>query len=129
MSSQLRKTRSMDSSCLELRLGPLPGNSQSSSGHLGPAHHLPAALARARSEANLHASTLSLGPGTYVVRLFHCSFLSSFFSCDKDIDFSRPRSMRPTRNFPPLCSVLIRSAPLHHQPPLYSRNKINLTLD
>ncbi|XP_011176216.1 trichohyalin isoform X2 [Solenopsis invicta] len=62
MSSQLRKTRSMDSSCLELRLGPLPGNSQSSSGHLGPAHHLPAALARARSEANLHASTLSLGP-------------------------------------------------------------------
>jgi len=65
MSSQLRKTRSMDSSCLELRLGPLPGNPPSSaSGHLGPVSHLPAALSRARSEANLHASTLSLGPGT-----------------------------------------------------------------
>jgi hypothetical protein len=64
MSSQLRKTRSMDSSCLELRLGPLPGNpSSSASGHLGPVSHLPAALSRARSEANLHASTLSLGPG------------------------------------------------------------------
>ncbi|XP_011695406.1 PREDICTED: uncharacterized protein LOC105454485 [Wasmannia auropunctata] len=62
MSSQLRKTRSMDSSCLELRLGPLPGNPPSSGGHFGPAHHLPAALSRARSEANLHASTLSLGP-------------------------------------------------------------------
>ncbi|XP_032673987.1 E3 ubiquitin-protein ligase RBBP6 isoform X2 [Odontomachus brunneus] len=62
MSSQLRKTRSMDSSCLELRLGPLPGNPPSSAGHLGPAPHLPAALSRARSEANLHASTLSLGP-------------------------------------------------------------------
>ncbi|XP_014477244.1 PREDICTED: trichohyalin isoform X2 [Dinoponera quadriceps] len=62
MSSQLRKTRSMDSSCLELRLGPLPGNPPSSAGHLGPMPHLPAALSRARSEANLHASTLSLGP-------------------------------------------------------------------
>ncbi|XP_029668698.1 zinc finger CCCH domain-containing protein 13 isoform X2 [Formica exsecta] len=62
MSSQLRKTRSMDSSCLELRLGPLPGNPQSSGGHLGPTPHLPAVLSRARSEANLHASTLSLGP-------------------------------------------------------------------
>ncbi|XP_020300106.1 zinc finger CCCH domain-containing protein 13 isoform X2 [Pseudomyrmex gracilis] len=62
MSSQLRKTRSMDSSCLELRLGPLPGNPSSSGSHLGPAQHLPAALSRARSEANLHASTLSLGP-------------------------------------------------------------------
>ncbi|XP_077258039.1 insulin receptor substrate 53 kDa isoform X2 [Temnothorax americanus] len=62
MSSQLRKTRSMDSSCLELRLGSLPGNPPSSGGHLGPALHLPAALSRARSEANLHASTLSLGP-------------------------------------------------------------------
>ncbi|KYQ49209.1 Brain-specific angiogenesis inhibitor 1-associated protein 2, partial [Trachymyrmex zeteki] len=62
MSSQLRKTRSMDSSCLELRLGPLPGNPPSSGGHFGPALHLPAALSRARSEANLHASTLSLGP-------------------------------------------------------------------
>ncbi|XP_011066132.1 PREDICTED: uncharacterized protein LOC105153152 isoform X1 [Acromyrmex echinatior] len=61
MSSQLRKTRSMDSSCLELRLGPLPGNPPSG-GHLGPALHLPTALSRARSEANLHASTLSLGP-------------------------------------------------------------------
>ncbi|KAL0119648.1 hypothetical protein PUN28_007824 [Cardiocondyla obscurior] len=62
MSSQLRKTRSMDSSCLELRLGPLPGNTPSSAGHLGPSHHLPVALSRARSEVNLHASTLSLGP-------------------------------------------------------------------
>ncbi|KYM98441.1 Brain-specific angiogenesis inhibitor 1-associated protein 2 [Cyphomyrmex costatus] len=62
ISSQLRKTRSMDSSCLELRLGPLPGNPPLSGGHLGPALHLPAALSRARSEANLHASTLSLGP-------------------------------------------------------------------
>lgn len=79
MSSQLRKTRSMDSSCLELRLGPLPGNPQSSGGHLGPTPHLPAVLSRARSEANLHASTLSLGPGT-----------SSCCSCvfrDDDIDF------------------------------------------
>ncbi|XP_023245829.1 general transcriptional corepressor trfA [Copidosoma floridanum] len=63
MSSQLRKTRSMDSSCLELRLGP----PQSQSVHAGLHHgqgssHLPAALSRARSEANLHASTLSLGP-------------------------------------------------------------------
>lgn len=84
MSSQLRKTRSMDSSCLELRLGPLPGNPQSSGGHLGPTPHLPAVLSRARSEANLHASTLSLGPGT----LSCCScFLSFFFFCDNDIDF------------------------------------------
>ncbi|XP_012215555.2 zinc finger CCCH domain-containing protein 13 [Linepithema humile] len=62
MSSQLRKTRSMDSSCLELRLGPLSGNPPSSASHLGPSSHLPAVLSRARSEANLHASTLSLGP-------------------------------------------------------------------
>lgn len=75
MSSQLRKTRSMDSSCLELRLGPLPGNPQSSGGHLGPTPHLPAVLSRARSEANLHASTLSLGPGT----LSCCSCFLSFF--------------------------------------------------
>lgn len=61
MSSQLRKTRSMDSSCLELRLGPPSGNPPSSAHH-GPPPHLPAALSRARSEANLHASTLSLGP-------------------------------------------------------------------
>lgn len=74
MSSQLRKTRSMDSSCLELRLGPLPGNPQSSGGHLGPTSHLPAVLSRARSEANLHASTLSLGPGT---SFFPLTFSSS----------------------------------------------------
>ncbi|XP_047358428.1 general transcriptional corepressor trfA isoform X1 [Vespa velutina] len=61
MSSQLRKTRSMDSSCLELRLGPPSGNTPSSAHH-GPPPHLPAVLSRARSEANLHASTLSLGP-------------------------------------------------------------------
>lgn len=62
MSSQLRKTRSMDSSCLELRLGPSSANS-TSMGHHGPPPHLPPTLSRARSEANLHASTLSLGPG------------------------------------------------------------------
>lgn len=70
MSSQLRKTRSMDSSCLELRLGP-PPQSQSTSAGLGhgghgqghTGGHMSAALSRARSEANLHASTLSLGPG------------------------------------------------------------------
>ncbi|XP_031787661.1 trichohyalin isoform X2 [Nasonia vitripennis] len=69
MSSQLRKTRSMDSSCLELRLGP-PPQSQSTSAGLGhgghgqghTSGHMSAALSRARSEANLHASTLSLGP-------------------------------------------------------------------
>ncbi|XP_076764715.1 insulin receptor substrate 53 kDa [Xylocopa sonorina] len=61
MSSQLRKTRSMDSSCLELRPGPPSGNVQSSA-YQGPSSHLSSALSRARSEANLHASTLSLGP-------------------------------------------------------------------
>lgn len=61
MNSQLRKTRSMDSSCLELRLGPSPGNSTLV--HHGGPPHLPPALSRARSEANLHASSLSLGPG------------------------------------------------------------------
>ncbi|XP_011497290.1 PREDICTED: uncharacterized protein LOC105361735 [Ceratosolen solmsi marchali] len=65
MSSQLRKTRSMDSSCLELRLGPPQSQSTGSGLHHGHGQgptHLPPALARARSEANLHASTLSLGP-------------------------------------------------------------------
>ncbi|XP_012271669.1 trichohyalin [Orussus abietinus] len=61
MSSQLRKTRSMDSSCLELRLGPPTGSAPSSAHHGGPPH-LPPVLSRARSEVNLHASTLSLGP-------------------------------------------------------------------
>ncbi|CAL7933117.1 unnamed protein product [Xylocopa violacea] len=61
MSSQLRKTRSMDSSCLELRPGPPSGNVPSST-YQGPSSHLSSALSRARSEANLHASTLSLGP-------------------------------------------------------------------
>ncbi|XP_017884924.1 zinc finger CCCH domain-containing protein 13 [Ceratina calcarata] len=61
MSSQLRKTRSMDSSCLELRPGPPSGNVPNSS-YQGPASHLSSALSRARSEANLHASTLSLDP-------------------------------------------------------------------
>ncbi|XP_076381480.1 insulin receptor substrate 53 kDa [Megalopta genalis] len=61
MSSQLRKTRSMDSSCLELRPGPPSGN-VSSTTYQGPSSHLPTALSRARSEANLHASTLSLDP-------------------------------------------------------------------
>ncbi|XP_066584751.1 trichohyalin [Prorops nasuta] len=60
MSSQLRKTRSMDSSCLELRLGPSHANLNSSIHH--QPSHLPPVLSRARSEANLHASTLSLGP-------------------------------------------------------------------
>ncbi|XP_043463055.1 uncharacterized protein DDB_G0287625 [Leptopilina heterotoma] len=60
MNSQLRKTRSMDSSCLELRLGPSPGNSTLV--HQSGPPHLPPALSRARSEANLHASSLSLGP-------------------------------------------------------------------
>ncbi|XP_046422527.1 zinc finger CCCH domain-containing protein 13 isoform X1 [Neodiprion fabricii] len=59
LSSQLRKTRSMDSSCLELRLGPPPGNNATQN-HGPPLHHI--ALSRARSEANLHASSLSLGP-------------------------------------------------------------------
>ncbi|XP_034180251.2 insulin receptor substrate 53 kDa [Osmia lignaria lignaria] len=61
MSSQLRKTRSMDSSCLELRPGPPSGNVPSTT-YQGPTSHLPSALSRARSEANLHASTLSLDP-------------------------------------------------------------------
>ncbi|XP_012147623.1 insulin receptor substrate 53 kDa isoform X2 [Megachile rotundata] len=61
MSSQLRKTRSMDSSCLELRPGPPSGNVPSAT-YQGPSSHLPTALSRARSEANLHASTLSLDP-------------------------------------------------------------------
>ncbi|XP_033213872.1 uncharacterized protein LOC117170934 [Belonocnema kinseyi] len=60
MNSQLRKTRSMDSSCLELRLGPTPVNSTLM--HQSGPPHLPPALSRARSEANLHASSLSLGP-------------------------------------------------------------------
>ena len=67
MSSQLRKTRSMDSSCLELRLG--PPQSQSTGSGLGHGHvgqgHMGTAMSRARSEANLHASTLSLGPGEW----------------------------------------------------------------
>lgn len=89
----------MDSSCLELRLGPLPGNPPSSAGHLGPVSHLPAALARARSEANLHASTLSLGPGTS----FSARFL--LFIRDNDIDFryalgaAPRRAARPCRKF------------------------------
>ncbi|XP_043251422.1 uncharacterized protein LOC122396800 [Colletes gigas] len=61
MSSQLRKTRSMDSSCLELRPGPPSGN-MSSTTYQGPSSHLSTVLSRARSEANLHASTLSLDP-------------------------------------------------------------------
>ncbi|CAK9834077.1 Brain-specific angiogenesis inhibitor 1-associated protein 2 [Anthophora retusa] len=61
MSSQLRKTRSMDSSCLELRPGPPSGNVPSAT-YQGPTSHLPTVLSRARSEANLHASTLSLDP-------------------------------------------------------------------
>ncbi|XP_050593358.1 trichohyalin isoform X2 [Bombus affinis] len=61
MSSQLRKTRSMDSSCLELRPGPPSGNVPSTT-YQGPTSHLSSVLSRARSEANLHASTLSLDP-------------------------------------------------------------------
>ncbi|CAD1478994.1 unnamed protein product [Heterotrigona itama] len=61
MSSQLRKTRSMDSSCLELRPGPPSGNVPSAT-YQGPTSHLSSVLSRARSEANLHASTLSLDP-------------------------------------------------------------------
>ncbi|KAK0096638.1 hypothetical protein PV326_004875 [Microctonus aethiopoides] len=61
MSSQLRKTRSMDSSCLELRLGPPPSHPPSSL-HTGGTSHLSSVLSRARSEVNLHASSLSLGP-------------------------------------------------------------------
>lgn len=101
MSSQLRKTRSMDSSCLELRLGPLPGNPPSSGGHLGAAHHLPAALSRARSEANLHASTLSLGPGTSSCR-------SSFFPATMISIFRATLCARP-ENLPlsPSSTVLI----------------------
>lgn len=64
MSSQLRKTRSMDSSCLELRPGPPSGNVPSAT-YQGPTSHLSSALSRARSEANLHASTLSLDPGKF----------------------------------------------------------------
>lgn len=66
MSSQLRKTRSMDSSCLELRLGPPPppGHPPNSLHH-GGVHHLAPALSRAKSEANIHASSLSLGPGAH----------------------------------------------------------------
>ena len=64
MSSQLRKTRSMDSSCLELRPGPPSGNVPSTT-YQGPTSHLSSALSRARSEANLHASTLSLDPGKF----------------------------------------------------------------
>ncbi|XP_034933963.1 trichohyalin isoform X2 [Chelonus insularis] len=61
MSSQLRKTRSMDSSCLELRLGPPPSHPPSSL-QPGAPPHLSSALSRARSEANIHASSLSLEP-------------------------------------------------------------------
>lgn len=64
MSSQLRKTRSMDSSCLELRLGPPPSHPPSSL-HTGGTSHLSSVLSRARSEVNLHASSLSLGPGNF----------------------------------------------------------------
>ncbi|XP_011315016.1 uncharacterized protein IRSp53 [Fopius arisanus] len=60
MSSQLRKTRSMDSSCLELRLGAPPSHPPSI--HPNDGSHISSALSRARSEANLHASNLSLGP-------------------------------------------------------------------
>ncbi|XP_063981743.1 trichohyalin [Diachasmimorpha longicaudata] len=60
MSSQLRKTRSMDSSCLELRLGQPPSHPPSI--HPNAGSHISSALSRARSEANLHASSLSLGP-------------------------------------------------------------------
>ncbi|XP_057342136.1 GATA zinc finger domain-containing protein 14 isoform X2 [Microplitis mediator] len=76
MSSQLRKTRSMDSSCLELRLGPPPSHPPSSL-HTGAPSHLSSALSRARSEANLHASSLSLEP-------------------DVPETPPRPRSMAPT---------------------------------
>lgn len=65
MSSQLRKTRSMDSSCLELRLGPTSGH-QSASSNQNSHMTLPSALSRARSEANIHASSLSLGPGIHI---------------------------------------------------------------
>ena len=65
MSSQLRKTRSMDSSCLELRVGSTqsqsPGNVLQSHGQGPP--HMSATLSRARSEVNIHASTISLGTG------------------------------------------------------------------
>lgn len=74
MSSQLRKTRSMDSSCLELRLGP---SSHPPSIHPNAPSHISSALSRARSEANLHASSLSLGPGDFFARyiilnIVHC---------------------------------------------------------
>ncbi|XP_058797690.1 trichohyalin [Phymastichus coffea] len=66
MSSQLRKTRSMDSSCLELRLGPVQSQSTSAGLHSHANNntnsHSQAALSRARSEVNIHSSTLSLGP-------------------------------------------------------------------
>lgn len=74
MSSQLRKTRSMDSSCLELRLGPPQSQSTSAGLHSHANNngngHSQAAMSRARSEANIHSSTLSLGPGNSI--LFHC---------------------------------------------------------
>ncbi|KAF7989620.1 hypothetical protein HCN44_008294 [Aphidius gifuensis] len=60
MSSQLRKTRSMDSSCLELRLGPPPSHPPSL--HPSASSHISSALSRARSEVNIHSSSLSLGP-------------------------------------------------------------------
>lgn len=76
MSSQLRKTRSMDSSCLELRPGPPSGNVPSAT-YQGPTSHLSSALSRARSEANLHASTLSLDPGKFFPLLHFYQNLST----------------------------------------------------
>lgn len=61
MSLQLRKTRSMDSSCLDLRTVPPSGNVPSAT-YQSRSSHPPTALSRARSEANLDASTLSLDP-------------------------------------------------------------------
>ena len=58
-SSQLRKTRSMDNSSLELRMCQTNGVNHDSSIHNN------ANLSKARSEANIHSSTLSLGHGKY----------------------------------------------------------------
>lgn len=80
MSSQLRKTRSMDSSCLELRPGPPSGN-VSNTTYQGPSSHLSTALSRARSEANLHASTLSLDPGksSSVIQFLYQQLIPLFY--------------------------------------------------